>query len=410
MSTPECPPAGCLPGESEPGSEPAGSAPTVGERADELHRARAYLLRVAEPPAPALVAFVAQHGPVEAAARVWRGDCPPDVLKATEARRAYNLVGQDFERAAAVGARLVVPEDDEWPAWPLLSLDLAAQRGVTEAVPPLALWVAGDIPLGTAADRAVAVVGARASTDYGNQHATDISLGLATRGVPVFSGAAYGIDGVAHRAALAAAGVTVAVLGCAIDAGYPAGHVALLTRIAGSGGAVVSEYPPGTPPARHRFLVRNRLIAALTEGTVVVEAGRRSGARNTASTAGVLGKVVMAVPGPITSAMSVGCHELIRDARATLVSTVDEVLETVGLFGVVEAGTAARPKRRTDRLGPDALRAYEALAVRADRSDAEIAAESGVPLRTVRALLPELEIDGFAVRGEAGWRRRKESA
>lgn len=410
MSTHERAPAGRLPGEPQPGAEPAGSAATPGEGPDKLRRARAYLLRVAEPPAPAVVAFVAHHGPVEAAARVRRGDCPPQVLKATEARRSYDLVDQDFERAAAAGARLVVPEDDEWPAWPLLSLDLAAQRGVTDAVPPLALWVTGDIPLGTAADRAVAVVGARAATNYGKHYAAELCHGLATRGVPVFSGAAYGIDGVAHHATLAAAGVTVAVLGCSLDAGYPAGHVALLDRIARSGGAVVSEYPPGTPPARHRFLVRNRLIAALTEGTLVVEAGRRSGARNTASTAGALGKVVMALPGPISSAMSVGCHELIRDARATLVTTVDEILETVGRFGVVEAGVAARPKRRTDRLGPDALRAYEALAVRADRSDTEIAAESGVPLRTVRALLPELEIDGFAVRGEAGWRRRRESA
>ncbi|MDT7803279.1 MAG: processing protein, partial [Actinomycetota bacterium] len=189
----------------------------------------------------------------------------------------------------------------------------------------------------------------------------------------------------------------------------PAGHVPLLDRIARSGGAVVSEYPPGTPPARHRFLVRNRLIAALTEGTLVVEAGRRSGARNTASTAGALGKVVMALPGPASSGMSAGCHALIRESRATLVSTVDEILESVGFFGVAEASAQTRPKRPTDRLGPDALRAYEALAVRRDRSDAEIAAESGVPLRTVRALLPELEIDGFAVRGEAGWRRRRQS-
>ncbi|WP_199191731.1 DNA-processing protein DprA [Amycolatopsis sp. CA-126428] len=378
--------------------------------ADELRQARAYLLRVAEPPAAALVAFVAEHGPIAAAARVRRGDCPGEVFKATEARRDYDLVSQDFTRAAAAGARLVVPEDDEWPTWPLHALDLAARQGVAEAVQPLALWVAGDVALGTAADRAVAIVGARAATDYGEHHAAEFAYGLAGRSVPVFSGAAYGIDGAAHRGALAAEGVTAAVLGCAVDAGYPAGHVALLNRIVRSGGAVISEYPPGTPPARHRFLVRNRLIAALTEGTLVVEAGRRSGARNTASTAGALGKVVMALPGPVTSGMSIGCHELIRDAKATLVSTVDEVLETVGRFGIAENTVSSRPKRRTDRLGPDALRAFEALAVRADRSDTEVAAESGLPLRRVRALLPELEIDGFAVRGEAGWRRRKESA
>jgi len=377
---------------------------------DEVRQARAYLLRVAEPPAPALVGFVAEHGPVAAAARVRRGDCPAEVLKVTEARRGFDLVGQDFARAGEAGARLVVPEDDEWPEWPLLTLYQAARRGVAEAVPPLALWVAGEVALGTAADRAVAVVGARAATDYGEHHAAEFAFGLAGRGVPVFSGAAYGIDGAAHRGALAAEGVTVAVLGCAVDAGYPAGHIALLKRIVRSGGAVVSEYPPGATPARHRFLVRNRLIAALTEGTLVVEAGRRSGARNTASTAGALGKVVMALPGPVSSGMSAGCHELIRDARATLVSTVDEVLETVGRFGIAEDTVSGRPKRRTDRLGPEALRAFEALAVRTDRSDAEVAVESGLPLRRVRALLPELEIDGFAVRGDSGWRRRKESA
>ncbi|WIV57306.1 DNA-processing protein DprA [Amycolatopsis nalaikhensis] len=377
--------------------------------ADDVRRARAYLLRVAEPPAPALVAFVAEHGPVDAAARVRRGDCPPEVIKATEARRIYDLVDQDFARAAAAGARLVIPEDDEWPSWPLLALDLAGRRGVAEAVPPLALWVAGGRALGDAADRAVAVVGARAATGYGEHHAAEIAYGLANRGVPIFSGAAYGIDGAAHRGALAAGGVTVAVLGCAVDAGYPAGHVGLLNRIVRDGGAVVSEYPPGTPPARHRFLVRNRLIAALTEGTLVVEAGLRSGARNTASTAGALGKVVMALPGPVSSATSAGCHELIRDSRATLVSTVDEILEAVGRFGIAE-DPSARPKRPTDRLGPEALRAYEALTVRSDRSDAEIATESGLPLRKVRALLPALEIDGFAVRGDAGWRRRSKSA
>ncbi|WP_206786892.1 DNA-processing protein DprA [Amycolatopsis sp. MtRt-6] len=377
---------------------------------DESRQARAYLLRVAEPPAVALVAFVAEHGPVAAAARVRRGDCPPEVRKVTEARRGYDLVSQDFTRAAAAGARLVVPEDDEWPGWPLHSLDLAAHRGVAEAVQPLALWVAGEGALDTAADRAVAIVGARAATAYGEHHAAEFAYGLAGRGVPIFSGAAYGIDGAAHRGALAAEGVTVAVLGCAVDNGYPAGHISMLNRIVRSGGAVVSEYPPGTPPARHRFLVRNRLIAALTEGTLVVEAGRRSGARNTAGTAGAFGKVVMALPGPVTSGMSVGCHELIRDAKATLVSTVDEVLETVGRFGAAEDTAPSRPKRRTDRLGPEALRAFEALAVRADRSDAEVAAESGLPLRRVRALLPELEIDGFAVRGDSGWRRRKESA
>lgn len=376
---------------------------------DAVRLARAYLLRVAEPPAPALHAFVVEHGPEAAASRVRRGDCPGEVRQETEARHDYDLVAQDFEQAGRAGARLVVPEDREWPAWPLLSLKNAADRGVQGASPPLALWVAGEVPLDEAADRAVAVVGARAATEYGEHHAAEFGYGLASRGVPVFSGAAYGVDGAAHRGALAAEGITAAVLGCALDAGYPAGHVGLLTRITAHGGAVLSEYPPGTPPARHRFLVRNRLIAALTDGTLVVEAGRRSGARNTAGTAGALGKVVMAMPGPVSSGLSAGCHALIRDAQATLVSTVDEVLETVGRLG---AGGASResPRRSTDRLGPEALRVYEALAARAGRPAERIAAESGVPLNKVRALLPELEIDGFAMRGEAGWLRARKQA
>lgn len=372
---------------------------------DAARLARAYLVRVAEPPAPGLVAFVDKLGPVEAAARVRAGDCPAKVRNETTARCDHGLAEADLARAARAGARLVTPEDDEWPAWPLLSLSVAASRGMIGATPPLGLWVRGEVPLGTAVDRAVAIVGARAASEYGEHHAAEFAYHLAARGVPVFSGAAYGIDGAAHRGALSAQGITVAVLGCALDAGYPAAHVSLLDRIAAQGGAVISEYPPGTTPARHRFLIRNRLIAALTEGTVVVEAGKRSGARNTAGTAGALGKVVMAVPGPISSATSAGCHALIRDLQATLVASVEEVLETVGRFAA--RAVPEQVKRHTDGLAPEALRAYEALTARGGRSAEQVAAESGVPLRRVRALLPELELEGFAERGEAGWRRRR---
>ncbi|PXY26159.1 DNA protecting protein DprA [Prauserella coralliicola] len=366
--------------------------------------ARAYLLRVAEPPAPALVAFVAEHGPVEAAALVRRGHAPDAVVQETSARRELDLARRDLDEAARHGARLVTPEDDEWPAWPLLSLEVATGRGVQGVAAPLALWVRGRGRLDEAAQDAVAIVGARAATDYGEHTAADLGYALAEQGVPVFSGAAYGIDGAAHRGTLTGHGVTVAVLGCALDAGYPAGHVGLLNRIA-ERGAIVSEYPPGTPPGRHRFLVRNRLIAALTAGTVVVEAGRRSGARNTATTAGVLGKVVMAVPGPVGSAMSVGCHELIRDAHATLVASVSDVLDTVGRLGVGRPDGTARPRRRTDGLGPQAIRVHEALGERRGKSPEGIATESGVPLARVRALLPALELDGLSERCETGWRR-----
>ncbi|MEW2502257.1 DNA-processing protein DprA [Amycolatopsis sp. NPDC047767] len=382
----------------------------VATATDEERLARAYLLRVAEPPAPALVAFVGERGPVEAAARVRSGDCPEKVRRETAARREVDLAEQDLETAAKTQARLVVPEDHEWPAWPLLSLAVASGRGVENVAAPLALWVRGGANLAKAADRAVAVVGARLATNYGEHNSAEFAHGLATRGVPVFSGAALGIDGAAHRGALGADGVTVAVLGCAVDIGYPAGHVDLLKRIADNGGAVVSEYAPGTPPARHRFLVRNRLIAGLTDGTVVIEAGIRSGARNTATTAGVLGKVVMALPGPVQSANSAGCHALIRDCKATLVTSVDEVIDTVGRFGPAPEPEKPRPRRPTDVLAPEALRVYEALVPGAGRSADQVATASGVPVDRVRALLPELEIDGFTVRGDTGWRRIVRSA
>ncbi|GAB3563703.1 DNA-processing protein DprA [Amycolatopsis endophytica] len=365
--------------------------------------ARAYLLRVAEPPAPAVADFVTRRGPLEAAKAIRAGECSGRVRDETEARRDLDLAQRDLDEGERLGMRLLIPEDDDWPGWPLLSLELAASRGVQGVAPPLALWVRGSARFDDATAQAVAIVGSRAATGYGEHVAGDFANSLARQGVPVFSGAAYGIDGAAHRGALAARGTTVALLGCGLDAGYPAGHVVLLDKIAETGGLVVSEYPPGTPPARHRFLVRNRLIAALSEGTVVVEAGRRSGARNTATTAGALGKVVMAVPGPVTSAMSIGCHELLRDAGATLVASVEDVIETVGRLGTPRP-ERVRSQRPTDVLGPDALRVHDALHRREGKSAEQIAAESGVPVTRVRGLLPALELDDLAVRCDSGWR------
>ncbi|OQO90094.1 DNA protecting protein DprA [Saccharomonospora piscinae] len=366
--------------------------------------ARAYLLRVAEPPAPAVSRLVDELGPVEAAARVRRGAVPDAVATETAARREVDRARRDLDDAAEQGARLLTPEDDEWPAWPLLSLEVAAGRGIPGMAPPIALWVRGPAPLDDALTSAAAIVGARAATDYGETTAAEFAYELAEAGTTVVSGAAYGIDGAGHRGALAASGTTVAVLGCGLDAGYPAGHVGLLNRVA-TRGAVVSEYPPGTQPARHRFLVRNRLIAALTAGTVVVEAGRRSGARNTATTAGLLGKVVMAVPGPVGSALSVGCHHLVRESQATLVTSAADVLETVGRVGTGLTRKREEPRRQTDGLDAESLRVFEALPTRGGRSADEVATNSGIALTRVRGLLPVLELDGLARRGEAGWRR-----
>ncbi|GAA0632833.1 DNA-processing protein DprA [Kutzneria viridogrisea] len=367
-------------------------------KTDPVRLARAYLLRVAEPPAPSLVALINEEGPVRAAELVRRGA----VAEETAARCHLDLAEQDLARADARGARLLTPEDPDWPGWQLLSLRAARTRGVPGMVEPIALWFKGSMPLNELVDRAVAVVGARAATGYGDHVANEFGFGLAERQVAVVSGAAYGVDGAAHRGALAAGWTTLAVLGCGVDVGYPVRHTDLLQRIA-EHGAVVSEYPPGTPPARHRFLVRNRLIAALGAGTVVVEAGRRSGARNTASTAHSLGKPVMAVPGPITSAMSVGCHDLLRSGVAAPVCSVDEVVEAIGRIGTDLAPREPGPQRPTDGLDPVVLRVHEALSTGLGLSPDQVSVESGVPLDRVRAALPQLELAGLAVRKDTGW-------
>jgi DNA processing protein len=371
-------------------------------RYDEVYRARAYLLGVAEPPAPALINLIDLHGPVEAAAMIQAGEVKKLVREETSARRGLDL-DQQFAAAERVGARLIVPEDSDWPAWQLLCLAQAHGRGLRWAMIPIALWVRGSAKPTDVFDRAVAVVGARAATGYGEHVAAELGYGLADRGVTVVSGAAYGIDAAAHRGALAAEGVTVAVLGSGIDLGYPSGNISLLDRIANDG-LVISEYPPGTKPAKHRFLVRNRLIAALSAGTVVVEAGLRSGARNTAASASALGRELMAVPGPITSVVSAGCHELIRAGSALPVGSVDEILESVGPIGEGIVQRPDIPRRPTDGLSDVALRVHEALAREGERGAEYIAVDSGVPLDRVRAILPELELTGLAVRTEGGWR------
>ena len=365
---------------------------------EEVVRARAYLSRVAEPPASALVGFVAAVGPLVAAARVRAGDVPDAVAGETAARRTVDHSAADLTAARAVGGRLLVPEDAAWPHWAFGPFGLA---GVARLAPPLALWVRGSAALEAASERAVAIVGARAATGYGLHLAGEFAAGLAAAGAAVVSGAAIGIDGAAHRGALAAEGTTLAVLACGLDRPYPVAHATLLDRIAASG-AVVSEYPPGSIPARHRFLVRNRLIAALGAGTLVVEAGLRSGAHRTAADARALGRPVMAVPGPVTSGPSAGCHHLIRSG-AELVTRPEEVLEAVGRLGLDLATTLATPARSTDALdGPTAL-VHDALPARGSRDSRWLAREAGVPPDGVRAALIELERRGLARHRDGLW-------
>ncbi len=270
-----------------------------------------------------------------------------------------------------------------------------------QAHPPLVLWAIGPARLDEIAERAAAIVGTRAATAYGEHVAADLAAGLVERDVTVVSGGAYGIDGAAHRAALATDGFTVAVLAGGIDIPYPAGHSSLLHRI-GEQGLVVSEYPPGVRPARHRFLTRNRLVAALAGATVVVEAGVRSGAANTAAWARALGRVVCAVPGPVTSSASVGCHALLRNG-AELVTRADEVVEFVGRIGEL-APDEARPASALDGLSEAEQRVYDALPARGRRTTDEIAVASGLAPTQVLGPLAMLEVCGLVTSQDGCWK------
>lgn len=368
---------------------------------EQVLQARAYLSRVAEPPAAPVVALVAEVGPVEAAARIRRGEVSEAVAKRTSARRTAECTAADLAAGFAAGARLVVPEDDEWPHWTFLPLEHCPDD---ELAVPLALWVRGPRRLDELTERAVAIVGSRNATAYGSHVAGELAAGAADRGFTVVSGAALGIDGAAHRGALAADGPTVAVLACGIDRAYPAAHDTLLRRIADTG-LVVSEYPPGSVPARHRFLVRNRLIAGLAAGTVVVEAGLRSGAARTASDTAALGRPLMAVPGRVTDGAAAGCHRLIRSG-AQLVTRTEEVLEAVGRIGldlaVPEAGPAASP---VDGLDRGTALVHDALPARGARDTRWLAMESALTTEEVRRALVDLERRGLAEMCDEGWRR-----
>lgn len=364
-------------------------------------RAWAYLSRVAESPCADLADLVGAVGPQEAAERIRRGEVAPGLAARTESRRDIDCAAEDMEILHRRGGRLVTPDDDEWPVLAFAALGGAPLRDKAEGRPPLALWAVGPVRLDEVCGRAAAIVGTRACTTYGEHVAADLSAGLVERDVTVVSGGAYGIDGAAHRAALAGEGITVAVLAGGIDVLYPAGHSALLHRIS-QHGVLLTEYPPGIRPARHRFLTRNRLVAALGSATVVVEAGVRSGAASTAAWARALGRVVCAVPGPVTSSASAGCHELLRSG-AELVTRAEEIIEIVGSAGEL-ALELPRPTGALDRLSDAEKQVYEALPGRGVRTPDQIAVAAGLPATSVLGPLAMLEIAGLVERHEGRWR------
>jgi len=402
----------------------------TGRLEDESY-ARAALTYLAEPGDGRLGALLRVLGAARTLEAIKAGRDPGAECGAADAMRAalpraisqwqVRLAGvpsademADFCRA---GIRLTFPGDPEWPGQ---LDDLGDAR-------PYALWLRGTADLRFSCLRSVAIVGSRAATAYGCYVASEFAASMAARGWAVISGGAYGVDAAAHRGALGAEGATVAVLACGVDVPYPAGHKDLLDAIAGQG-VVVSEWPPGRNATRLRFLIRNRVIAALATGTLVVEAGRRSGALNSARHARDLHRRLMAVPGPITSDLSAGCHHIIREWQGTLVTSAAEVVEYLSPVGATlrqpSGGGSGAPGRSAsgramsagarraaavldrDQLDLDAAAVLDALPRRGGMGPASISDRAGLDLGTVMRSLGALAAGGFAERCEQGWRAR----
>jgi DNA processing protein len=388
----------------------------VSQVSGEERLARAVLTCVAEPGDPVMGALLRSCAPAEIVTALVQGRAPvapagPDGGAGPDrdgppglARALPRWVGRLGEAPAEpaldawrrAGIRFVCPGDAEWPS----------QLDVLGYARPWGLWVRGSGDLRYACLRSVSIVGTRSATAYGSYVCTEMAVTLAERGWTVVSGGAFGIDGCAHRAAVAADGATVAVLACGVDHDYPQGHHGLFHAIRARG-ATISEWPPGRTPTRPGFLVRNRVIAALSRGTVVVEAALRSGALNTARHARDQNRPLMAVPGPVTSALSAGCHEIIREWGAVCVTGADDVTAHLSLGAADLAGRPRGPVLPRDALDPVSRSVLEAVPARAGWGPARIAVAAGVDFDTVMRCLGRLAAGGFVERCEMGWRVRR---
>ena len=353
--------------------------------------ARLCLTQLAEPGDERLGQLVADEGGLAVVQRITDND--PTLVNVENYRARLGKAGSELlaEYLRAVDGRFVIPGDSEWPT------QLEALGRAT----PLGLYVAG-ADLRLAALRSVAIVGSRAATQYGVHVASEIASDLADRQWTVVSGGAYGIDAAAHRGSLSSGGQTIAVLACGVDMPYPPGNASLLERIKDAGGVLVSELPPQAHPTRPRFLKRNRVIAALARATIVVEAANRSGALNTASYARSLGRQLLAVPGPVTSGMSAGCHRLIRDDEpARLVTGADEIIEEVGPIGALAPAPSIAARVR-DSLDPLARLILEAFPAGRSAQPYEIAREAGLGIAVVPGVLLRLAAAGLIEQREDG--------
>jgi DNA processing protein len=378
---------------------------------DGERRARVALSFLAKPGDPVLGAALRTRTASELLALINGADAEGEALLATKAEdvalqravpRWRDRLGEIPSTARLTawqdsGLRIIVPGDAEWPT----QLD---DLGDTR---PLLLWLRGAADLRLTCVNSVAVVGSRAATGYGQHVAIELAAVLAEKGIGIISGGAFGIDASAHRGALAADGLTVVVVAGGVNYAYPQGHAELF-RAAAAQGALVSECPPDERPTRPGFLIRNRIVAALSRGTVVVEAAVRSGALNTARHARELYRPVMAVPGPVTSEQSAGCHELIREYGAMCVTCARDVIEHVEPSAAgPEAGPRRGPAVPRDLLDPAARAVLEQVPARGGRGPASIAVGAGVDLDTAVRCIGQLAAAGFIRRCDSGWRLMK---
>lgn len=345
----------------------------------------------------ALGEILADHG------HATRGDSLAEAVARWSPRVETLAPLRDLETIRRFGGTLLTPESERWPA-ALMDLGIGM---------PLCLWARGEHPAAIPPlNRVVAVVGSRDSTSYGASVTGDLAAGLVARNFTVISGGAYGIDAQAQRGALATAREdhpmpTLGVLACGVDRYYPAGNEGLLREVA-ERGLLISEIPPGSSPTRWRFLQRNRIIAALSSVTVVVEARWRSGALNTAHHAAGLGRAVGAVPGSVYSANSAGCHRLLRDGSAICVTDASDVAELAGPLTLVPADeNRGEPKLLHDGLMVEDILLLDALPVRASSMVDKLASVAGLSVPGVLAGLGRLEAEGLAQRADdGGWRKR----
>ncbi len=364
----------------------------LNDRKQEDRAAWIALAHAAEPADASVARLVARLGAHETVDRIRGGMSGLRHQEGLLARMAAQHPETAEDRAHRIGARIITPGDPEWPT----------QVDALAPLAPFALWVLGAADLRLLAIRSVSIVGARACSMYGVETARSWAAELGSLGWTVISGAAVGIDAAAHHGALAADGVTIAVVAGGVDVPYPRAHAPLLTAIVDQG-VVVSEVPLGESVRRQRFLSRNRVIAALARATVVIEAAERSGTAATARAAYTMARPVLAVPGPVTSPASLGCHRMIQGGEAQLAAGVEDVLVAVDL----EAGMRCAPLA-VDRHGPQpdpiASRVRDAIPARGGISADGIVCATGLPEADVSRALASLSDDGLLAYSLDGWR------